>query len=122
MGKGGVEPSPRPEATPTHLPMAPRPEEDAKSTSSKASKNSLSSLNLNTFLANYTSEDNQSFQEILENSDKKHKIKVRDIYLLKSDLNLKIIIHFKLFAVFLGIWQGTRTFRKVCDIQRPSFH
>lgn len=82
MGKtpssSGVEEEPS--ATPTHLPMAPRPEEkddDAKSTTSKKSKDSANSMSLNSFLANYTSEDNQSFQEILENSDKKFKIKVR---------------------------------------------
>jgi protein DGCR14 len=80
MGKQGqscTDPVGPEESTPTHLPMAPRPEEDEKSISSKAStKDSTSSLNLNTFLANYTSEDNQSFMEILEQSDKKHKIKV----------------------------------------------
>lgn len=80
MGKQGQKAPDPGESTPTHLPMAPRPGEDAKSVSSKSANDSTtSSISLNTFLAKYTSEDNQSFQEILENSEKKHKIKVRQI-------------------------------------------
>jgi protein DGCR14 len=75
-GEGEVE------GTPTHLPMAPRPEQDDDAMSTVSSKSRSSSkdptenMTLNTFLAKYTSEDNQSFEEILENADKKHKIKV----------------------------------------------
>jgi hypothetical protein len=81
MGKTPTAPTvtEEPSETPTHLPMAPRPEEkddDAKSTTSSKKSKDGSSMNLNTFLANYTSEDNHSFQGILENSDKKFKIKV----------------------------------------------
>ncbi|CAG7819770.1 unnamed protein product [Allacma fusca] len=67
------------ESSPTHLPME-TPADDAVSTSSKTSKSSAKNMSLNHYLDTYTSEDNQSFRDIMEESDRKHKLKYAWLY------------------------------------------
>jgi len=73
-------------ATPTHLPMEspsrPSRDDDAASVTSKTSKASSgkSSMSLSDYLNTYTSEDNNSFQEMMDESDRKHRIKYSWLY------------------------------------------
>lgn len=59
-----------------------RTADDAKSVTSEVSstsgkKKNPHDLSLNEFLSKYTSEDNQSFQEIIQESIRRHKLKVK---------------------------------------------
>ena len=69
------------QGSPTHLPMeSPRADDDAASVaSSKKSKQERSDLSLNSYLDSYTSEDNKSFQDFMDEAERKHKIKVYSI-------------------------------------------
>ena len=82
--KATPTPSETPQSTPTHLPMEePSLDDDAASTTSSKrsakSRNDPSSLSLNDYLNTYTSEDNQSFQDFMEEAERKHRVKVRTI-------------------------------------------
>ena len=61
--------------TPTHLPME-SPFRSECDKEHEKSKDKEKGISLNDFLNSYTSEDNQSFQDIMEESDKRHRIKV----------------------------------------------
>jgi protein DGCR14 len=72
-------PVPSEPGTPTHLPMEePKPDNDdaASVSSSKKSKSDRSDKSLNEYLDSYTSEDNKSFQDFMDEAHRKHKIKV----------------------------------------------
>jgi len=68
-------------SSPTHLPMEePNAMDDdgASTTSKKRGKsNDPSDMSLNDYLNTYTSEDNQSFQDFMEEAERKHRVKVR---------------------------------------------
>lgn len=66
------------EKSPTHLPME-NPGDDNDDAASKKSKTERSNKSLNEYLDTYTSEDNQSFQDFMDEADRKHRIKVNII-------------------------------------------
>jgi protein DGCR14 len=76
--------------SPTHLPMEelPAAADDAASIASKKKSNDPSDMSLNDYLNTYTSEDNQSFQDFMEEAQRKHRVKVKyhDFYSISTDI------------------------------------
>jgi len=80
-GKLKPTPTQTPDSTPTHLPMESARQDDAVSiTSGRTSRSGMSKMSLNAYLDKYTSEDNQSFQEFMDESDHRHRLKYAWLY------------------------------------------
>jgi protein DGCR14 len=86
LGSEGAKATPATEfGTPTHLPMESPSrassvnDDDKDSVTSKGSK-AAKGMTLSAYLDTYTSEDNNSFQEMVEESDRKHRIKYSWLY------------------------------------------